>query len=79
MTSTKKNPTRKKDPKKTDAVKPSDTMRCRVSVADWTSYSNGEASPKKDDFQKIIAPNLFWEAIFLVDETPTVAEFFFEN
>lgn len=64
-------------PERRATVKPSDTMRCRVSAFSRLNIQHTRTVrhlQKKDDFQKIMAPNffcwIFWEAIFLVDETP---------
>lgn len=64
-------------PERRATVKPSDTMRCRVSACSRLNIQHTRTVrhlQKKDDFQKIMAPNffcwIFWEAIFLVDETP---------
>ena len=63
-------------PERRATVKPSNTMRCRVSACSWLNIQHIRTVRhllKKDDFQKIMAHIfflIFWEAIFLVDETP---------
>ena len=73
-------------PERRATVKPSDTMRCRVSACSRLNIQHTRTVrhlQKKMTSKKLWHPIffwIFWEAIFLVDETPTVlTKFFFEN